>query len=154
MISTLARPCEVEHILLDADLHDRRQLFTAIGQVVSQNQPQASADIAQRLDERESLGSTGLGHGVAIPHARMDSLSTSVALLVRTAEPILFDAPDDKPVDLFFVVLVPEQATQEHLQRLADAARLLSERRVREALRTSVSIAAVCAVLRDEGLTS
>ncbi|TDR72052.1 phosphotransferase IIA-like nitrogen-regulatory protein PtsN [Paludibacterium purpuratum] len=151
MMNTLVRPCDVEHILLDVDIQDRRQLFETVGRFLSPQRQDAASAIARQLDERETLGSTGLGQGVAIPHARLRDLATPIAVLVRTALPIAFGAPDDKLVDLFFILLVPEQATQEHLQRLADAARILCERRVRDGLRTSVSIADVHAVMRDGG---
>ncbi|WP_243729436.1 PTS sugar transporter subunit IIA [Paludibacterium purpuratum] len=150
-MNTLVRPCDVEHILLDVDIQDRRQLFETVGRFLSPQRQDAASAIARQLDERETLGSTGLGQGVAIPHARLRDLATPIAVLVRTALPIAFGAPDDKLVDLFFILLVPEQATQEHLQRLADAARILCERRVRDGLRTSVSIADVHAVMRDGG---
>ena len=134
MMNTLVRQCSVEHILLDVDIRNTTELFETIAQHLIQAGEPGVAEVASRLKERESLGSTGLGHGVAIPHARIPSLPKPVALFLRTTLPIPFDAPDGKPVGLFFVLLVPEHATREHLQRLADAASLFNERGLRDAL--------------------
>lgn len=89
------------------------------------------------LVAREKLGSTGLGQGIAIPHCRMPSCDSIIGTLVKLQEPIDFDAIDGKPVDLIFVLLVPEQADEEHLQVLARIAELFSDpdfcRQLREA---------------------
>jgi PTS system nitrogen regulatory IIA component len=86
------------------------------------------------LFARERLGSTGLGEGIAIPHGRIKGLKEAVAALVRLAEPVAFDAPDGKPVSLLLILLVPEQATQQHLEILSEVAELLSDRVMRDAM--------------------
>jgi PTS system nitrogen regulatory IIA component len=86
------------------------------------------------LFARERLGSTGLGHGVAIPHGRIKGLREAVGVLIRLKQPILFDAPDGKPVSLLFVLLVPDQATDLHLQLLSELAQLFSSKALREKL--------------------
>jgi PTS system nitrogen regulatory IIA component len=89
------------------------------------------------LFARERLGSTGLGQGVAIPHGRIKGLKESMAAVVRVSEPIPFDAPDGLPVSLLVFLLVPEHATEEHLEILSELAELLSDSGVRDALMTA-----------------
>lgn len=91
--------------------------------------------IYERLMERERLGSTGFGNGVALPHARMPGVRAASGAFIRLAEPVDFDALDDQPVDLIFGLLVPEEATTEHLNLLQDLARLFSDKQVCEQLR-------------------
>ena len=85
---------------------------------------------------REKLGSTGLGQGIAIPHGRIKGLKTPIGAFCRLVTPVQFDAPDGKPVGLNFVLLVPEAATQRHLEILSEIAELLSDRDLREKLKT------------------
>ena len=85
---------------------------------------------------RERLGSTGLGHGVAIPHGRIKGLKNPLAAVLRVQQPIAFDAPDDEPVSLLIFLLVPEAATQRHLEILSEIAEMLSDRELRERLKT------------------
>jgi len=94
-----------------------------------------SEPIYERLMERERLGSTGLANGVALPHARMPGVETASGAFIRLETPVDFDAMDGKPVDLVFSLLVPEEATDEHLQLLAGLARLFSDERLCERLR-------------------
>ena len=91
------------------------------------------------LIAREKLGSTALGHGVAIPHGRLDGLDESVGALLKLAVPIDFDAPDEQPVDLLFGLLVPKDSGDEHLQDLAAIARLMSDPLLRSHLRAATS---------------
>lgn len=99
--------------------------------------------IAERLAEREKLGSTGLGQGIALPHARIKGLSQPAAAFVRLSLPIAFDAPDGKPVSDLFVLLVPEKATEVHLQLLAEAAQMFADQNFREGLRKQGSAVGV-----------
>ena len=89
------------------------------------------------LFAREKLGSTGLGQGVAIPHGRAKGLKEAAGALIRLKAPIPFDAPDGKPVQTLFVLLVPDQATDIHLQVLSELAQRFSNRQLREALLTA-----------------
>ena len=86
---------------------------------------------------REKLGSTGLGQGVAIPHGRCKNLRDGIAAFVKTEHPIPFDSPDGQPVNLIFVLLVPEKATDLHLQLLAELAQMFSDKSFREQLQHS-----------------
>jgi PTS system nitrogen regulatory IIA component len=85
------------------------------------------ADIVNSLAAREKLGSTGLGHGVAIPHGRMAGITTSVGAFIRLKHPVDYDTHDGNPVDLIFGLLVPQNATGEHLQHLAAIAEKFSD---------------------------
>lgn len=100
----------------------------------------ASIDPNQLFDgliARERLGSTGMGNGIAIPHCRNASCETIIGSLVKLEEPIDFDAIDNQPVDLLFVLLVPEEATDEHLAALAKLAEMFSDKDFCQQLRTS-----------------
>ncbi len=148
-MNTLARQCQDEDILLDVDVQSRQQLFQHIAEHLWRRYDLPAADIAKRLAEREKLGSTGLGQGVGIPHARAPQVNAPLVVFVRTRLPIPFDAPDGKPVGSFFVLFVPEHATQAHLQLLADAASLLCERKMRDALRAAPTPQEVRRLLLD-----
>ena len=94
-------------------------------------------DILAKLVERERLGSTGIGHGVAIPHARMTAIDAPIATLLRLKEPVNFDSADDKPVDLVFAFIVPEGLAEEHLELISTLATLFNESEFRDKLRNS-----------------
>lgn len=98
-------------------------------------------DIFDSLLARERLGSTGLGHGVAIPHGRVKNGTVTVGAFIKLQKPIDFDAVDGEPVDLLFGLLVPEQSTQEHLQLLAQLAEMFSDAAFVASLRSAESAA-------------
>ncbi|HEY9102414.1 PTS sugar transporter subunit IIA [Chitinimonas sp.] len=147
---TLARLCPTEDILLDAKVQNRQQLFEHVAQHLHRRYGLPEAQIAQRLMERERLGSTGLGKGVAIPHARLAGLQVPLAVFIRPESPIPFDAPDGKPVGELFLLLVPEHANQDHLQLLAAAARLFCTHPFRTTLRNASRPEEVRRLLLDE----
>jgi nitrogen PTS system EIIA component len=93
--------------------------------------------VTDSLFSRERLGSTGLGHGVAIPHGRIKGLKAPMAAVFQLVHPIGFDAPDDVPVSLLIFLLVPEAATQKHLEILSEIAELLSDNVLRDQLTVS-----------------
>lgn len=92
-------------------------------------------DIFEALNSRERLGSTGLGHGVALPHARVAGTDRAVAACLTLAEPIDFDAPDRERVDILFILLVPQECSDRHLQILAELAETFSDPELREQVR-------------------
>ncbi len=108
----------------------------------------ARSIIFDSLFAREKLGSTGLGQGVAIPHGRIKGLKQAVGAFLRLATPVPFDSPDGRPVDLLFVLLVPEQATEQHLQILSELAQNFSDRAFREKLHAAADPAAVVALFQ------
>jgi PTS system nitrogen regulatory IIA component len=102
-----------------------------------------------RLLERERLGSTGIGGGIAIPHGRLASLDKPVGLFARLAHPVDFDAIDERPVDIVFLLVAPEGAGADHLKALARVSRLLRDRKLVEKLRATDSAEALYALLVD-----
>jgi len=114
----------------------------------------ALRDIFDVLLQRERLGSTGLGHGIAIPHGKLAGLKCIVGIFARLAEPIEFDAVDGEKVDIVFLLLAPEGAGADHLKALARISRLLREGSAVEKLRASKDAAALYAVLTEEEASS
>lgn len=116
-----------------------------------------SPDLERRIFDslccREKLGSTGLGHGVAIPHGRIAGLTAAVGAFVRLSEPLAFDAIDAKPVDLIFALAVPEHFTNQHLMLLSQLAEMFSDGTFRTCLRTARDNNALYAALSDWQLT-
>ena len=106
-------------------------------------------EIFDTLLQRERLGSTGVGHGVAIPHGKLASLDSIVGLFAKLEQPIDFEAVDDQPVDLIFLLLAPESAGADHLKALARISRLLRESAALEKLRASGEASALYSVLTE-----
>lgn len=114
----------------------KKRIFQEVAELLVTDQPELNADdVVTRLLAREKLGSTGLGRGIAIPHCRLDGCQQPLGVLMSLATPTDFDAPDDEPVDLLCVLVVPEEANQEHLEILAALARLFSQDSLCSALR-------------------
>ena len=123
-------------VLVDVQATSRQRLFERAGQLFESRRAVPMATVTDHLLARERLGSTGLGHGVAIPHGRIKGLKNPIAAVLRLRQPIAFGAPDDHPVGLFVVLFVPEAATQRHLEILAEIAEMLSGRELRERLQS------------------
>jgi PTS system nitrogen regulatory IIA component len=138
-----------EDILLDLDVANKEGVFEAVGRLLEGRYGLAQKQVVDSLNARERLGSTGLGHGVAIPHARIKGLRQAVAVFVRTRSPVPFDAPDGKPVFAMVVLFVPQQATDEHLKILAGVAEMFADRRFREQLKTCADPVAVSKLFAD-----
>lgn len=116
----------------------KKRVLEKIAQLVSDDIPALESGVLfKNLIAREKLGSTGIGAGIAIPHCRMSMCEQVTGALIRLKEAVDFDAADEQQVDLLFVLLVPEQACDEHLQTLAELARLFSREDVRRALRAA-----------------
>ena len=126
----------VSHIILDAEISSKKRLFECVAQLLAEQSGLPQAEVFDCLVARERLGSTALGQGVAMPHGRHAGVLAATGAFVRLKELIEFAAPDNKPVSLVFVLLVPEAATGEHLALLSHLARLFNEKSVREALRS------------------
>jgi PTS system nitrogen regulatory IIA component len=137
------------NVLLGLDAPSKARLFEAIGTLFEQHRGLARQAVVDSLTAREKLGSTGLGQGIAIPHGRIKGLVEAQGAFARLADPIAFDAPDGKPVSQVFVLLVPEHATEQHLQLLSELAQRFSDRRFRDALAAADSAAAVHALFMD-----
>lgn len=133
-MSLIAKILSSDHIVLDLDVASKKRVFEQVGILFENSHGIARSEVFDSLFAREKLGSTGLGQGVAIPHGRAKGLKEAAGAFVRLKTPIPFDAPDGKPVQNLFVLLVPEQATDLHLQVLSELAQLFSSRQLREAL--------------------
>lgn len=133
-MNLVSRLLAADSIVLGLDVASKKRVFEHAGLLFENASHIARAQVFDSLFAREKLGSTGLGQGVAIPHGRIKGLREAVGALIRTREPIPFDAPDGRPVSLIFVLLVPERATDQHLQILSELAQMMSDRPFREAL--------------------
>ena len=119
-MSRLSRLLTPATILADATVTSKKRLFEQAGLLFENVYGIERGKVFDSLFARERLGSTGLGECVAIPHGRIKGLKEARAAVIRLAEPIAFDAPDAKPVQLLIFLLVPENATEEHLELLSD----------------------------------
>jgi PTS system nitrogen regulatory IIA component len=133
-MSLVAKLLPPANVLLDLPVSSKKRLFEQVGLLFENNHGIARSLVFDSLFARERLGSTGLGQGVAIPHGRIKGLKDALGAFVRLGQPVPFDAPDGKPVILLFVLLVPEQATEKHLQILSELAQMFSDRALREAM--------------------
>ncbi len=122
------------NIVLDLPVTSKKRAFEQAGLLFENNHGLARSIVFDSLFSRERLGSTALGQGVAVPHGRVKGLTEALAAFYRLAQPIPFDAPDGQPVRLLMILLVPETATQQHLDILAELAQLLSNKPLRERL--------------------
>lgn len=120
-----------ENICLNVDVSNKVELFDVIGRHMEREHALPQEWVTRSLSRREQVGSTGLGKGVAIPHARVKDLERMQVAYLRLKSPIPFDAPDGNPVMDILVLLAPSQANEEHLRILADATQLFSNRRFR-----------------------
>ena len=126
-MNRLASILPASHVLVDVDATSKKRAFEEAGLLFENLNTYNRALVTDSLFSRERLGSTGLGHGVAIPHGRIKGLKNPVAAVFRLANPIGFDAPDAQPVQLLIFLLVPEAATQKHLEILSEIAEMLSD---------------------------
>lgn len=131
LVSTLL---PAANVLLDLQVSSKKRLFEQVGLLFENHHGLARSVVYDSLFARERLGSTGLGQGIAIPHGRIKGLKEALGAFVRLAQPVPFDAPDGAPVSIAFVLLVPEQATDKHLQILSELAQMFSDRALRDAL--------------------
>ena len=127
----------LDDVRLDLDVSNKTQLLEQVAALLATRHGLSKTFILESLTAREQLGSTGVGHGVAIPHARMNQCAVPAAAFVRAKLGIPFDAPDGKPVSVFLGLIVPNKASEQHLQLLATAAGMLSDRIFRDKLKTS-----------------
>ena len=142
-LNDIARYLSARDIWLDLKVGDKRELFDAISRYLEREHGISQNLVVTSLSRRERAGSTAVGLGVAIPHARLSGLERILIAYSRLAVPIPFGAPDGKPVSHVLVLLVPDPATDEHLKLLAEASHLFSDHRFREQLEASADADAV-----------
>jgi PTS system nitrogen regulatory IIA component len=145
LISRLLPPT---NILLDIEVSSKKRMFEQAGLLFENHQGVARSLVFDSLFARERLGSTGLGQGVAIPHGRIKGLKEPVGAFLRLKSPVAFDAPDGRPVNLVFVLLVPEQANEQHLEIVSELAQMCSDKDLRAALGSAVDAGALHELIR------
>ena len=126
---------------------NKRQALAVVAEIAARHFGLEAGNVLEGLLEREQAGSTGVGHGVAAPHARLVGLSKVQGVFVRLEQPIEFDAIDDQPVDLIFALFAPPEASGEHLRTQARVSRLLRQADLREQLRQARTPDAIHALL-------
>ncbi len=136
-----------EAVLPSLHAQSKKQVLHEVCAIAAQQTGLVERGILDTLLQRERLGSTGVGQGVAIPHGKLSELETLVGVFARLAQPVDFDALDNQPVDLVFVLLAPESAGADHLKALARIARELRDPGVAEKLRGASDADALYAVL-------
>lgn len=134
-ISSILTP---ERTSCNATVNSMKSVLEHIAELVSEeNDSYRPMQLLEKLIEREKLGSTGLGNGIAIPHCRIEGCTEITGCLIKLEQGVDFDAIDDEPVDIIFALIVPEEACDEHLQALATLAEQLSEATYCNKLRNS-----------------
>ena len=134
-MNRLAAILPVANVLVNVEATSKKRVFEQAGLLFENQHAIARGTVTDNLFARERLGSTGLGHAVAIPHGRIKGLKNPLAAVLRVQQPIAFDAPDDEAVSLLIFLLVPEAATQRHLEILSEIAEMLSDRDLRQLLK-------------------
>jgi PTS system nitrogen regulatory IIA component len=132
----------------------KRQVLGVVAEMAARAFGMKSAQVLDALLEREAAASTGVGYGVAVPHARLPGLTRLRAVFVRLETPVEFQAVDDRPVDLIFALFAPPEASGEHLRALARVSRLLRQGELREQLRHAHGADAIHALLVQEAQSS
>ncbi len=147
MMNRLASILPAAQVLVQVDVTSKKRAFEEAGLLFENIQGLSRSLVTDSLFSRERLGSTGLGHGVAIPHGRIKGLKSPMAAVLQLAQPIGFDAPDEQAVRLLIFLLVPEAATQKHLEILSEIAEMLSDADLREKLVASTDSTALHALV-------
>jgi PTS system nitrogen regulatory IIA component len=142
-MSLVAKLLPPDHVLVDLPASSKKRLFEQAGLLFENHDGLARSIVYDSLFARERLGSTGLGQGVAIPHGRIKGLKEALGAFIRLAQPVAFDAPDAAPVTLVFVLLVPEKATEKHLQILSELAQMFSDKALRDEMTAAPDAAAL-----------
>ncbi len=147
----IAELLTVERICCNADVASKKRAFERLAEILAASDVAVhdEREIFDALNGRERLGSTGLGHGVALPHGRMPGLQQPLAAVLTLTAGIDFDAPDDQPVDLLFGLLMPEDCNEQHLQILAALAGMFSDAALRERLQQCTDARALLAAIAD-----
>ena len=148
-MNRLAAILPASNVLVNVEATSKKRVFEQAGLLFENHNGVARSTVTDNLFARERLGSTGLGHAVAIPHGRIKGLKNPLAAVLRVQQPIPFDAPDDLPVSLLIFLLVPEAATQRHLEILSEIAEMLSDRALRERLQSESDPAVLHQLIAD-----
>jgi nitrogen PTS system EIIA component len=141
-MNLVSRLLPLNHVLLGLEAGSKKRLFEQIGLLFENSRQIPRSRVFDALFDREKLGSTGLGYGVAIPHGRIRTIKEPICAFARTAQAIPFEAPDGEPVSLVFAMLVPEHATEAHLEILSELAQMFSDAQLRASLAATQDIQA------------
>ncbi|MGB3724152.1 MAG: PTS IIA-like nitrogen regulatory protein PtsN [Glaciecola sp.] len=118
------------------ECNSKKRIFETISEIAVKQSPELDqVEVLASLVNREKMGSTGIGNGIAIPHGRIKGLTNMIAVILTSNKPIEFDAIDSQPVDIFFAILVPDEQTNQHLEALSGIARKLSNKDIVKAIR-------------------
>ncbi|WP_211444421.1 PTS sugar transporter subunit IIA [Collimonas humicola] len=142
-MTNLAKILPAQNVALDLEVSSKKRAFEQAGLLFENNCGIARSTVSDNLFARERLGSTGLGHGVAVPHGRVKGLKAPLAAFVRLAEPIPFESPDGEPVSLLVFLLIPDNVTQQHLEILSEIAEMFSSDAFRQILASDPDPASV-----------
>lgn len=148
-MNRLASILSAAQVLVQVDVSSKKRAFEEAGLLFENLHGLSRALVTDSLFSRERLGSTGLGHGVAIPHGRIKGLKAPMAAVFQLAQSIGFEAPDDLPVGIMIFLLVPEAATQKHLEILSEIAEMLSDSSLRDQMLTSTDAASLHRLISD-----
>jgi PTS system nitrogen regulatory IIA component len=145
-ISKILKP---EAVRVLGSMTSKKRLFQELGEVAASAYGLPAAVAIDGLQERESLGPTGVGHGIALPHARLEGLDRIVGLFFRLEKPMDFDSVDRQPVDLIFTLFAPKDSGVEHLKALALISRTMRDQQVCAKLRANQAPATIYAILTE-----
>ncbi len=150
-MNLIAKLLPPANVVVGLEASSKKRAFEQAGLLFENNHGIGRSTVFDSLFAREKLGSTGLGQGIAIPHGRIKGLKDALGAFIRLAEPVPFDAPDGRPVSMLFVLLVPEQANEHHLQLLSELAQMFSDRPFREQLMSAPDALAAHALFANWG---
>lgn len=142
-MTNIAKILPLANVLLDLEVSSKKRAFEQVGLLFENNCSIARSTVSDNLFARERLGSTGLGYGVAVPHGRIKGLKAPIAAFVRLGEPIPFESPDGRPVDILIFLLMPDNVTQQHLEILSEIAEMLSSEQFRDELHEDADSATI-----------
>ncbi len=137
------------NVVIGLDASSKKRAFEQAGLLFENHHGLARAVVYDALFDREKLGSTGLGQGIAIPHGRIKGIKDALGAFIRLATPVPFDAPDGQPVDMLFVLLVPISANERHLQLLSELAQMFSDKAFRDGLASAADAASIHALFQQ-----
>ena len=152
-MSSLEGLLEPGRVLCNVEARSKKHILEILSELLASAENDLTAgEIFDSLVSRERLGSTALGNGVALPHGRVPGIDASIAAFLRLSQGVEFDAPDGVPVTLVLGLLVPEEASEQHLEELSAIAKLLSRPAMREALAQAASSSALYEALSAPAL--
>ncbi len=135
------------HVCADLKASSKKNLLQGLASKMARSFNLDESDVFTALTDRERLGSTGVGHGVAVPHARLEGIDQIHGYFARLSEPVDFDSIDEQPADLVFMLLAPEDAGADHLKALSRVSRMLRDEKFCMKLRDADSVDAITALL-------